>query len=166
MSFWSGKRIFLTGHTGFKGSWLTLWLDHLGANVTGYGLAPINTPNMFESVRNEQYQKHYIADIRDHHQLRDAVTKSNPDIIFHFAAQSLVVDGYKFPRETFSTNVMGTVNVLDSIRDFLKEIALVIVTSDKCYKISNKRDSVYTETDPLGGDGPYSSSKSCAELVF
>jgi CDP-glucose 4,6-dehydratase len=165
MSFWSQKKVFLTGHTGFKGSWLTLWLQRLGADVTGYSLAPDHSPSMFNSIGQEQHLTSQIANILDLEKLQNAVHASNPDVVFHFAAQPIVADGYEHPHKTFATNIMGTVNVLESIRGLQKKVAVVIVTTDKCYEIRDHWDPPFIETDRLGGADPYSSSKSCAELV-
>ena len=165
MRIWSQKKDFLTGHTGFKGSWLTLWLQQLGAEVTGYSLAPDNRPNLFDSIRHTRNLDSHIANILDLEELRDSVQTSNPDVVFHLAAQPIVFDGYEYPHKTFATNIMGTVNLLESVRELQKQVAVVIVTTYKCYAIRENRLSPFTETDRLGGNDPYSSSKSCAELV-
>jgi CDP-glucose 4,6-dehydratase len=164
-NFWNGKRVFLTGHTGFKGGWLALWLLSMGAQVTGYSLAPETNPNFFEIVDLEEVlEKSYIADIRDLHQLRSAMGAANPEIVIHMAAQPLVRRSYSNPVETFSTNVMGTVHVLESIRQIGGVQASLVVSSDKCYE---NKEWVwgYRENEPMGGYDPYSSSKGCTELV-
>ena len=164
-SFWSGKRIFLTGHTGFKGGWLTLWLAKMGAEVVGYSLPPNTTPNLYNLARIENLlYRSYFADIRDLDCLRDAIRESRPEIVIHMAAQPLVRYSYENPVETFSTNVMGTVNLLESLRSIESVLATLIVTTDKCY---DNKEWVwgYRENDPLGGRDPYSASKGCAEMV-
>ena len=164
-SFWSGKRVFLTGHTGFKGGWLSLWLFSMGAKVTGYALAPNTSPNFFEEAQVEgDLEKSYIADIRDQEKLQKAMAAAEPEIVIHMAAQPLVRFSYANPIETYATNVMGTVNVLESIRSLTCVRAAVIVTTDKCYE-NQGSNSGYREDDPMGGYDPYSSSKACAELV-
>lgn len=163
-SFWNGRRVFLTGHTGFKGSWLTLWLDALGANVTGYSLAPPTQPSLFEQAGVSSVGKSVCADIRDFSRLKSAIAKSKPEVIIHMAAQSVVRRGYEDPIETYSSNVMGTVHVLEAIRQLEQSCVVVNVTSDKCYE--NKEWMWgYRENDRLGGHDPYSNSKACAELV-
>lgn len=163
--FWNGKRVFLTGHTGFKGSWLSIWLSSMGAKVTGYALTPNTTPNLFESIKaNSDLEQSHIADIRDLDKLQRAMAKAQPDILFHFAAQPLVRYSYTNPVDTYATNVMGTVNVLESIRKIDSVRSVVIVTTDKCYE--NKEWAWgYRENEAMGGYDPYSSSKGCAELV-
>lgn len=164
MKFWRGKKIFLTGHTGFKGSWLSIWLQHLGADVTGYSLEPPTEPNLFELAKVADGMIDIRGDIRDLESLKKALTESQAEIVIHMAAQPLVRDSYKFPIETYSTNVMGTVNVLESAR-LQKSIRTVLnITSDKCYK-NRELTRGYRENDPMGGYDPYSSSKGCAELV-
>jgi CDP-glucose 4,6-dehydratase len=164
-SFWRGKRVFLTGHTGFKGGWLSLWLGSMGAKVTGYALAPNTNPNFFE-VANvaEDLEKSHIADIRDLENLQKVIADAKPEIVIHMAAQPLVRYSYVNPVETYATNVMGTVHVLESIRYVDSVRAAVIVTTDKCYE--NKEWAWgYRENEPMGGYDPYSNSKGCAELV-
>jgi CDP-glucose 4,6-dehydratase len=164
-SFWSGKHVFLTGHTGFKGGWLSLWLSSMGAKVTGYALAPNTAPNFFkESQVESDLEKSYIADIRDQQKLKKAMAEAEPEIVIHMAAQPLVRFSYANPIETYATNVMGTVNVLESIRSLACVRAAVIVTTDKCYE-NQGRNTGYREDEPMGGYDPYSSSKACAELV-
>jgi CDP-glucose 4,6-dehydratase len=164
-SFWKAKRVFLTGHTGFKGGWLSLWLASMGAKVTGYALAPNTAPNFFEvaQVQSDLEQSH-IADIRDLEKLQKAMADAKPEIVIHMAAQPLVRYSYANPVETYATNVMGTVHVLESIRHVDSVRAAVIVTTDKCYE--NKEWAWgYRENEPMGGYDPYSNSKGCAELV-
>ncbi len=163
-TFWTGKRVFLTGHTGFKGAWLALWLQRLGADVTGYALAPPSEPNLFTLSQVAQAVRSLTGDIRDLRPLQSAMTAQRPDIVIHMAAQSLVRASYADPIGTYSTNVMGTVNVLEAARAADGVKAIVVVTSDKCY--DNKEQAAgYREQDPMGGSDPYSSSKGCTELV-
>jgi len=163
-SFFRGKKVFVTGHTGFKGSWLCLWLSAIGAKVTGYALDPPTNPSMFELCGVRSLVNSVISDVRDTKKLTDAMRASDPDIVFHMAAQPLVRDSYRNPVDTYSTNVMGTVHLLEAVRACEGVKAVVIVTSDKCYE---NREWIwgYREGDPLGGYDPYSSSKACAELV-
>jgi CDP-glucose 4,6-dehydratase len=162
--FWSGKRVFLTGHTGFKGSWLSLWLQSLGAEVTGYALDPLTNPSLFEVARVGEGMHSVIADIRDLPTLQRAMQVVQPEIVFHLAAQPLVRESYRSPVETYATNVMGTVHLLEAVRHTPGVKAVVNVTSDKCYE---NREWVwgYREHEPMGGYDPYSNSKGCAELV-
>lgn len=166
-SFWRGKRVFLTGHTGFKGGWMALWLQQMDAIVTGYALAPNTSPNLFDVASVGNGMISIINDIRDHAALTDAVAVCQPEIVFHLAAQPLVRRSYAEPRETYETNVMGTVNLLDAVRATPSVRAVVIVTTDKCYENRElgHQHNGYSETDPMGGYDPYSSSKGCAELV-
>ena len=163
-SFWRGKKVFLTGHTGFKGTWLSLWLQQLGAQVTGYALPPPTHPSLFEVAQVAQGMTSIIGDIRDVTMLSNAMRQAAPDIVIHMAAQPLVRRSYVDPVETYSTNVMGTVHLLESIRQTPTVRAVVNVTSDKCYE---NKEWVwgYRESEPMGGFDPYSSSKGCAELV-
>lgn len=163
-SFWSGRRVFLTGHTGFKGSWLTLWLRSLGAHVTGYSLAPDTTPNLFSLARVEDGIESIVGDIRNREQLLDAVRHARPEILIHMAAQPLVRQSYLDPVETYETNVLGTVHVLDAVRLVPGVRSVVIVTTDKCYE-NREWEWGYRENEAMGGYDPYSSSKGCAELV-
>ena len=164
MSFWRGKRVFVTGHTGFKGSWLCLWLQSMGASVVGYALKPPTEPNLFTLADVQRDMISIEGDIRDREHLLDSIKKYKPEVILHFAAQALVRKSYKNPLETFETNVMGTVYLLDALR-YIDGIKVVInVTSDKCYE-NKELTRGYREDDPLGGYDPYSSSKGCAELV-
>ena len=164
-SFWADKRVFLTGHTGFKGGWLSLWLQSLGAEVHGYALSPPAEPGFFAvaGVRTGMASS-TLADIRDGESLRNAMKAARPDVVFHLAAQPLVRYGYAHPVETFAVNVMGTVNVLDAVRETPGVKTVVNVTSDKCYENDGSTRG-YRESDPMGGFDPYSSSKGCAELV-
>jgi CDP-glucose 4,6-dehydratase len=161
-NIYAGKRVFLTGHTGFKGSWLAFWLLCLGADVTGLGLSPETSPNHFDLLHLPL--KSVIEDIRDLQAVKRAIGESKPEIVFHLAAQPLVRRSYKEPVETFSTNVMGTVHLLEACRRTDSVRAVVIITSDKCYE---NREWVwgYRENDPMGGYDPYSASKGCAELA-
>lgn len=163
-SFWQGKRVLITGHTGFKGSWLALWLKILGAEVAGYALAPPTNPNLFDAARVVDGMASIIADIRDQERLNSVVAQYRPEIVFHLAAQALVRPSYEDPVGTYAANVMGTVNLLEAVRRNGCVRAVVSVTSDKCYE---NREWLwpYRENDPLGGHDPYSSSKACAELV-
>jgi CDP-glucose 4,6-dehydratase len=164
LGFWKDKKVLLTGHTGFKGGWLCLWLQSLGADVTGFSLAPPTKTNLFEVANVEQGMRSIIGDIRDLNAVRKIVAESQPEIVIHMAAQSLVRKSYQDPVETYSTNVMGTVNLLDAIRHSKSIRAVVNVTSDKCYE--NKESAKpFTEADRMGGHDPYSNSKGCAELV-
>lgn len=162
--FWKGRRVFLTGHTGFKGSWLSLWLQQLGANVTGYALAPPTEPSLFDAARVVEGMSSRIGDIRDGATLASIMREAAPDVVIHMAAQPLVRRSYADPVETYSTNVMGTVHLLEAVRRAPSVRAVVNVTTDKCYE---NREWVwgYRENEPVGGHDPYSSSKGCAELV-
>ncbi len=163
-AFWQGKRVLLTGHTGFKGSWLSLWLQSVGAQVVGYALAPPTNPSLFEVAEVANGMTSLIGDIRDLEHLRRVFTEHQPQIVIHMAAQPLVRYSYIEPVETYSTNVMGTVNLLEAVRNTSSVKAVVNVTSDKCYE---NREWVwgYRENEAMGGYDPYSSSKGCAELV-
>lgn len=162
--FWRGKRVFLTGHTGFKGSWLSLWLHKLGAEVTGYSLRPPTAPNLFELAGVAQGMTSLLGDVRDLESLQGALSKLKPEIVIHMAAQPLVRYSYENPIETFASNVMGTVNLLEAVRlsDSVK-VALCI-TTDKCYE-NREWPWGYRENEAMGGHDPYSASKGCAELV-
>jgi CDP-glucose 4,6-dehydratase len=159
-----GRRVLLTGHTGFKGAWLAVWLHTLGAEVVGYALAPSTTPNMFDMVRVGDLVDDQRGDIRDAEAMRRLAKQFDPEIVFHLAAQAIVRESYRDPVDTYATNVVGTASVLDACRCAPSLRAIVVVTSDKCYE---NRDWVwgYRENDALGGFDPYSSSKACAELV-
>lgn len=164
-NFWIGKKVFLTGHTGFKGGWLSVWLSSMGAKVTGYALRPETDPNFFDVVDVASFlDKSYIDDIRDLNALKLAITHAMPDVLIHMAAQPLVRYSYVNPIETYSTNIMGTVNVLEAARSVDSLKSIVVVTTDKCYQ-NQEWVWGYRENEPLGGVDPYSSSKACAELV-
>ncbi|HSA06026.1 MAG TPA: CDP-glucose 4,6-dehydratase [Candidatus Gastranaerophilales bacterium] len=162
--FWKGKRVFITGHTGFKGSWLALWLINQCAQVAGYSLEAPFKPNLFELANIETAITHIHGDVRDIDALKKAVNSFKPDIVFHMAAQSLVRISYETPVETFATNVMGTINALDAIRSSDSVKVCVNITSDKCYE-NPESGRAFIETDPMGGYDPYSCSKGCSELV-
>lgn len=162
--FWNGKRVFLTGHTGFKGSWLSLWLQQMGAIVKGFSLEPNTSPNLFELAEVANNMQSEIGDITNLSKIKDSMHTFNPDILIHMAAQPLVRLSYDEPVLTYATNVMGTVNVLEAARTCYNLKAIVSVTTDKCYE--NKEWAWgYRENEPMGGHDPYSSSKGCAELV-
>jgi CDP-glucose 4,6-dehydratase len=164
-AFWSGKRVFLTGHTGFKGGWLSVWLNMLGARVTGYALPPTTKPSFFAHAGVQQaIEKSHQANICNYPQLAQAMLAANPEVIFHLAAQPLVRRSYADPLETYQTNVMGTANLLRAARNCSDLEAVVVVTSDKCYE-NQSWPWGYRETDTLGGHDPYSNSKACQELV-
>jgi CDP-glucose 4,6-dehydratase len=163
-SFWRGKKVFITGHTGFKGTWLTLWLLEMGAIVNGYSLEPNTKPSLFVECDIQENMKSEIGDIRNLSQLTKSILNFNPDVIFHMAAQPLVRFSYIEPVLTFETNVMGTVNVLEAARKCKNLQAIVSVTTDKCYE-NKEWIWGYRENEPMGGKDPYSSSKGCAELV-
>lgn len=163
-NIYKNRRVLVTGHTGFKGAWLTLWLIKLSANVVGYSLEPPTKPNLFESIKIKNKIKHIIGDVRDLDHLKKICNQYKPEIIFHLAAQAIVKKSYENPHETFETNVMGTINILEAVRKCQKTRAVINVTSDKCYE---NKELVYghKESDPLGGHDPYSASKGCSELV-
>lgn len=161
---WRGKRVFLTGHTGFKGAWLYAALTAAGAQVCGYALEPPTVPSLFVAARISSLGKSIIADVRDLERLRAEVEAFAPDVVFHLAAQALVRPAFEDPVGTFSTNVMGTVNLLEAVRDVASVRAVIVVTSDKVYD-NNEWCWAYRETDRLGGREPYGVSKACAELV-
>jgi CDP-glucose 4,6-dehydratase len=163
-SFWKARRVFLTGHTGFKGSWLSLWLASMGAEVTGYALEPPTEPSLFEQARVSEMVRSIRGDVRDLPALTDSLVESRPEVVIHMAAQSVVRRGYEDPVETYSSNVMGTVHLFEAIRKLGEPCVVVNVTSDKCYE---NREWIwgYRENEPMGGRDPYSNSKGCAELV-
>ncbi|TNH18521.1 CDP-glucose 4,6-dehydratase [Halomonas sp. BL6] len=163
-SFWQGKRVLVTGHTGFKGGWLALWLQRLGAEVTGLALAPYTHPNLYMLANVDNSLKSYECDIRDAHNVSRVVQEAKPEIVFHLAAQSLVRASYKDPLATYATNVQGTANVLNSLRGLENARVVVTVTTDKVYR-NLEQPYPYRETDNLGGHDPYSASKAAAELV-
>ncbi|WP_031437191.1 CDP-glucose 4,6-dehydratase [Methylobacter tundripaludum] len=162
--FWEGKRVFLTGHTGFKGSWLSLWLQSLGAELTGFSLAPPTQPSLFEMARVGDGMHSIIGDIRDLAGLREAMVEAKPEIVIHMAAQPLVRYSYENPVETYATNVMGTVHLFEAVRATPSVKAVVNITTDKCYE-NREWAWGYRENEPMGGYDPYSNSKGCAELV-
>lgn len=162
--FWNGKRVFITGHTGFKGSWMSLWLQALGVELTGYALPPLTTPNLFKEARVYKNMTSIEGDVRDLSSLHRAMESAEPEVIIHMAAQSLVRHSYQAPVETYGVNVMGTVNMLEAVRNTAGVRAIVNITTDKCYE--NKEWMWgYREPDMLGGFDPYSNSKACSELV-
>ena len=163
-AFWQGKRVFLTGHTGFKGSWLSVWLASLGTEVKGYALNPPTSPSLFDEAKIDSIIESQIGDIRDQDTLYESMTVFNPDILIHMAAQPLVRYSYDAPIETYEVNVIGTVKVLEVARSCPNLKAIVNITTDKCYE-NDERSQGYKEDDPMGGYDPYSSSKGCAELV-
>ncbi len=164
MKFWSGRRVFLTGHTGFKGGWLALWLARAGAEVTGYALEPDTEPSLFRLARVDSNVRSVIADIRDLRRLEEEMRAARPEVVLHLAAQSLVRQSYDDPVGTYATNVVGTANVLEAVRRVPGVRAVLNVTSDKCYE-NREWAWGYRENDRLGGRDPYSNSKACAELV-
>lgn len=163
-SFWVNKRVFITGHTGFKGSWLCLLLQELGATIKGYSLSPNTTPSLFLEAQITQSIQSEIGDIRDIEHLTKSMLEFKPDIVFHLAAQPLVRNSYIDPINTYSTNIMGTINLFEAIKKTETVKAVVNVTSDKCYENKETLDS-YSEVSPMGGHDPYSCSKGCAELI-
>jgi len=163
--FFKGKKIFITGHTGFKGSWLAFILYLGGAKITGYSLKPKNKFDNFYLLKLDKKVKNYFSDVRDEKNLRNIIKKIKPDIIFHLAAQPLVKESYEDPKSTFTTNTVGTLNILEIIKEIKSVKSAVIVTSDKCYKNYEKKKG-YSETDELGGEDPYSASKTAAENIF
>lgn len=164
LTFFKNKRILITGHTGFKGSWLALWLSKLGADVCGYSVDIPTNPSLFEVCELDSIVRSEEGDVRNFNRLANVVKEFKPEIIFHLAAQSLVKKSYQNPVETFETNIMGTVNLLEIVRKFNTTSVVINVTSDKCYKnIEDKH--FFVENDPMGGEDPYSASKGCAELV-
>jgi len=163
--FWKGKRVFLTGHTGFKGGWLALWLANMGAEVHGFALSPSTTPNFFAICKIQSHlRSNTIADIRDAETLAKAMRLAKPDIVFHLAAQPLVRYSYTAPVETYAVNVLGTIHLLEAVRHTPSVRAVVNVTTDKCYE-NHGQDKPYCESEALGGHDPYSSSKGCSELI-
>jgi CDP-glucose 4,6-dehydratase len=163
-AFWRGKKVFLTGHTGFKGAWLSLWLQDCGAILTGYALAPNTKPNLFDAASVANGMESVIGDIRDLDKLTKVMSGFAPDIVIHMAAQPLVRLSYKNPVDTYSTNVMGTVNLFEAVRKTASVKAVVNVTTDKCYE-NKEWIWGYREDEPMGGHDPYSNSKGCSELV-
>lgn len=164
-SAWAGRRVFLTGHTGFKGGWLALWLSRLGADVTGFALPPPTVPSLFEQARVATRVRHIEGDIRDAEAVAAAMRAARPELVLHLAAQPLVRYSYAHPLETYATNVMGTAHVLEACRHVDTVRAAVCITTDKCYE-NREWPWPYRESDPMGGHDPYSSSKGAAELVI
>jgi CDP-glucose 4,6-dehydratase len=162
--WWRGRRVLVTGVTGFKGGWLATWLSYLGADVVGYSLAPPTTPSLFETAHVSSEVRWIQGDVRDLARVKQAVGEARAEVVFHLAAQSLVRPSYESPVETFDANVMGTVHVLEALREQDDLRAAVIVTSDKCYE-NRERSAPYREEDALGGHDPYSASKACAEIA-
>lgn len=160
----AGRRVFITGHTGFKGAWLASWLRHLGAEITGYALEPPTQPNLFDALGLGADLHHVVADVRDRDRLTAEMSAARPSVVFHLAAQPIVRRAYAMPHDTFETNVMGTVSILEAVRDCDSVAAVVVVTSDKCYRDVDGGRAL-REDDPMGGRDPYSASKGAAELV-
>ncbi len=163
--FWKGKKVLVTGHTGFKGSWLSLWLQAMGAEVSGIALSPPTQPSLFEEASVADGMTSFIGDIRDQEIVRDVFSKTEPEVVFHLAAQPLVRYSYQDPVETYGTNVMGTLHILEAIKEVGSVRAAVMVTTDKCYE-NKEWEWGYRENEPMGGYDPYSSSKGCAELLI
>lgn len=164
MDFYRNKRVFITGHTGFKGTWMCKVLINAGAIVTGYSLKPNTNPSLFQILKLENKMESIIGDIRDYHKLKNSLISSNPDIVIHMAAQPLVIESYKNPVYTYETNVMGTVHLLDAVRECPSVRSVLNVTTDKVYK-NMEWERGYSEDDSLDGYDPYSNSKSCSELI-
>jgi len=162
--FWTGRRVLVTGHTGFKGAWAVRWLSRLGAKVTGLALAPESDPNLFQLLQPTTRLRSCIGDVRDRARVREVVSGCDPEIVLHMAAQALLPRAYRAPVETWSSNVVGTVTLLDELRDRAGLKAIVVVTSDKVYA-NRGRAEPFRETDRLGGDDPYSASKAATELA-
>lgn len=163
-SFWKNKKVFISGHTGFKGTWLVHWLNILGADIVGASLQPKRHQKEFAESGIQLTSGSHFCDIRDKEKLQNLLLSTEPDVIFHLAAQAIVADSYQNPRQTFETNVMGTINILETVRKLPETKAVILATTDKVY--SNKNvGHPFVEKDPLGGDDPYSASKACAELV-
>lgn len=162
--FWKNKKVFITGHTGFKGAWLSLWLHSLGAKVTGYALSPPTNPSLFQLAQLEELIDHHLGDVRDCERLTQVLCSAKPELVIHMSAQPLVRESYRTPKETFAINVMGTVHLLEAVRRCTEVRAVVNVTTDKCYE-NQEWHWGYRENEALGGHDPYSSSKACSELV-
>ena len=161
-AFWRNKQVLVTGHTGFKGGWLALWLQKLGAHVAGYALPPLSQPNLFIAAEIAAGMESFRGDVRDLASIQSVIRRFEPEIVFHLAAQPLVRQSYEQPVETFATNVLGTINLLEAVRPVDTVRAVVVVTSDKCYEQGQRP---CRESDILGGHDPYSASKGCAELA-
>jgi CDP-glucose 4,6-dehydratase len=164
-TFWKNKRVFLTGHTGFKGSWLSMWLQEMGAHVKGFSLAPHTTPNLFHEAKVKEGMESEIGDIRDLRLITESMCDFDPEIVIHMAAQPLVRLSYSEPVETYATNVMGTIHVLEAARKCKNLKSIVAITTDKCYE-NKEWPWGYRENEPMGGHDPYSSSKGCCELLI
>jgi CDP-glucose 4,6-dehydratase len=164
LGFWDGKSVFVTGHTGFKGSWLCIWLESLGAKITGYSLGPPTAQSLYDEANISNMVNAIAGDVKDLQKMRSALVASKAEIVFHMAAQSLVRKSYTDPVGTYATNVMGTVNLLEAVRSVDSVRSVVVVSSDKCYE-NNESYWGYREHDPMGGHDPYSNSKGCTELV-
>lgn len=163
--FWKGKKVFLTGHTGFKGSWFAILLNLLGAKVVGYSLKPVTNPNLFDLIKlNRKIHNSIIGDITDYNKLKKSINKFSPDFVVHMAAQAIVRESYVSPKYTYQVNTLGTVNILNILNELKFIKSALIITTDKVYFNNNKK-KYYEENDVLGGHDPYSNSKSCAELV-
>jgi CDP-glucose 4,6-dehydratase len=164
--FWTGRRVLVTGHTGFKGAWLSLWLQALGADVTGFARRATTGPSLYELARVGAHMHELTVDVRDANGVREALRHARPEVLLHLAAQPVVGRSLRDPLATYEINVMGTVNVLDAVRLLGSDVqAVVVVTSDKCYENTGQRSTPFVEDNPLGGSDPYSSSKACAELI-
>ena len=164
-AFWQNKRVLLTGHTGFKGGWLALWLQRLGAQVTGLALAPVTSPNLFDAADIAQGMRSHLCDVRDAQAVADQIRAAKPEIVFHLAAQALVRASYADPLATYATNVMGTAHVLEALRGLDGVQVAVMVTTDKVYR-NQEQPYPYREHDPLGGHDPYSASKAASEIAI
>jgi CDP-glucose 4,6-dehydratase len=163
-SFWKGRKVFLTGHTGFKGAWLSIWLADMGAEVTGYALEPPTNPSLFQEARIDHLVRDARGDVRDFGALAETMERAAPEIVIHMAAQALVRESYREPRPTFEVNAMGTANLLEAARTCQTARVVLVVTTDKVYE-NRELDRGYHEDEPLGGHDPYSSSKACAEII-
>jgi CDP-glucose 4,6-dehydratase len=164
-NFWQNKKVLITGHTGFKGSWLSFWLIKMGANVLGFSLPPDSEPSLFVQLKLQTDLEHHLGDIRDIHAITKVFTTFKPDIVFHLAAQPLVRESFRLPVDTWQTNVLGTINVLEMLKSSEQQCAAVFITTDKCYE-NREWEYGYRENDPLGGYDPYSSSKAGAEIAI
>ena len=165
IDYWKNKKVFITGHTGFKGAWMSLTLSTFGAKIYGYSLPPLKNSLFFKSNLKKIIEKNYFKDINDKKNLDKSIKECSPDIIIHMAAQSLVIDSYTDPINTYSTNVLGTANLLDAIRKIKKRTSTIIISTDKCYENDQNNIANLNEESTLGGNDPYSSSKACLELV-